>query len=339
MKQYIINKQKINDLIKTLLKKYRVVAPVEKDDIISFEQIKKPDEIKLDFTNSKIPPKSIFLPQTETLFKFSTEKNIKLETPENFEETILFGIRPCDAKSLDILKNVFSDEYEDNLFLSKLKNTLFIGLSCIDPPVNCFCTSVDGSPSSTTGLDVLLTDIGDKFFVEIITTKGENLLKIFKDFKPVTKKDIEKKTTITKKVENKIRRHMQTKNIEKVLDQIFENKFWGEIAKRCLGCGICTYLCPTCHCFDIQDEKKGKHGARIRVWDSCMYSEYTKQASGYNPRPSQMNRIRNRIYHKFNYFPKNSQVFGCVGCGRCITECPVNIDIIETINDARQVKK
>ena len=132
---------------------------------------------------------------------------------------------------------------------------------------------------------------------------------------------------------------MKTQNIEKILDQIFENKFWEEIAKRCLGCGICTYLCPTCHCFDIQDEKKGKHGARIRVWDSCMYSEYTKQASGYNPRLYQMNRFRNRVYHKFNYFPKNSQVFGCVGCGRCIIECPVNIDIIETINDAWKVEK
>ena len=339
MKQYILHKQKINDFIKTLLKKHRVVAPVEKNGITTFKQVKKPDEIKLDFTNSKIAPKSIFFPQTETLFKFSNDKNIKLESPKNFEETVFFGIRPCDAKSLYILKNVFSGEYEDSLFLQKIKNTIFIGMACVNPPINCFCTSVDGSPSATTGLDLLLTDIGDKYFVEIITKKGEDLLKNFKDFKPVTKNDEEKKTTIAKNAENKIKRHMKTQNIEKILDQIFKNKFWEDIAKRCLGCGICTYLCPTCHCFDIQDEKKGKHGARIRVWDSCMYPEYTKQASGYNPRPSQRNRLRNRVYHKFNYFPKNSQVFGCVGCGRCITECPVNIDIIEIINDAWQVEK
>jgi ferredoxin len=339
MKQYTIQKQKMNDLIKTILKKYRFIAPVEKDNITSFKEINKPDELTLNFTNSKIPPKSIFFPQTETLFKFSTDKNIKIENPDNFEETILFGIRPCDAKSLEILKNVFGNDYEDNLFLSKIKNTIFVGLSCVDPPLNCFCTSVDGSPYDSTGLDILLTDIGDKYFVDIYTKKGESLLEIFKDFKIVTKNDIEKKAIVIKNAENKIRRYMQTQNIEKILDKIFENSYWEKIARRCLGCGICTYLCPTCHCFDIQDEKKGKHGARIRVWDSCMYSEYTKQASGYNPRPNQMNRVRNRVYHKFNYFPKNSKVFGCVGCGRCITECPVNIDIIETINDAGQVKK
>jgi sulfhydrogenase subunit beta (sulfur reductase) len=339
MKQYTIHKQKMNDLIKTILKKYRIIAPVDKDNITSFKEIKKPDELTLNFKNSKIPPKSIFFPQTETLFKFSTEKNIKLENPDDFEETILFGIRPCDAKSLEILKNVFVSDYEDNLFLSKIKNTIFIGLSCVEPALNCFCTSVDGSPCDSTGLDILLTDIGDKYFVDIYTKKGEHLLDIFKDFKYVTKNDKDKKATVVKNAENKIKRYMQTQNIEKILDKIFESSYWEKIAKRCLGCGICTYLCPTCHCFDIQDEKKGEHGARIRVWDSCMYSEYTKQASGYNPRPNQMNRIRNRVYHKFSYFPKNSKVFGCVGCGRCITECPVNIDIIETINDAGQVKK
>ena len=146
MKQYSIQKQKLDNFIKIILKKYRLIAPVEKDNIISFKEIKKPDELTLNFTNSKIPPKSIFFPQTETLFKFSTGKNIKLENPDNFEETILFGIRPCDAKSLEILKNVFGTDYEDNLFLSKIKNTIFIGLSCADPTLNCFCTSFDGSP-------------------------------------------------------------------------------------------------------------------------------------------------------------------------------------------------
>jgi ferredoxin len=132
---------------------------------------------------------------------------------------------------------------------------------------------------------------------------------------------------------------MTVDNIEKKLDMIFESTYWEENARKCIGCGVCTFLCPTCHCFDIHDETNtaSNHGARIRVWDSCMYPEYTKQASGYNPRPTRMNRLRNRIYHKFNYIPKQYQVFGCVGCGRCIEKCPMAIDIIDIINNAWEV--
>jgi sulfhydrogenase subunit beta (sulfur reductase) len=136
-----------------------------------------------------------------------------------------------------------------------------------------------------------------------------------------------------------VKRRMNCENIARILDNIYENNYWNDIAMKCLGCGICTFLCPTCHCFDIQDETLGCKGARVRVWDSCMYREYTLQASGYNPRPGKMNRIRNRVFHKFNYFSKNHKIFGCVGCGRCITECPVNIDIVETVNKAREVEK
>ena len=115
------------------------------------------------------------------------------------------------------------------------------------------------------------------------------------------------------------------------LDKMFDHELWHNTAMKCIGCGICTYLCPTCHCFDMQDESTLDEGARIRVWDSCMYPEYTHHASGHNPRPARMNRVRNRVYHKFSYFPKNSNVTACTGCGRCIGYCPANIDIIDVI--------
>ena len=122
------------------------------------------------------------------------------------------------------------------------------------------------------------------------------------------------------------------------LDKIFDDPFWKTIAMKCLRCGICAYLCPTCHCFDIQDETTLSNGARLRVWDSCMYPEYTLHASGHNPRPARENRMRNRVYHKYNYYPKNLDVIACVGCGRCIDGCPVNIDIIDVVNRAGEVK-
>jgi ferredoxin len=132
---------------------------------------------------------------------------------------------------------------------------------------------------------------------------------------------------------------MKLSEVAEKLDGMFEHPIWYESARKCIGCGTCTYLCPTCHCFDMQDESTLSKGARIRVWDSCMYPEYTHHASGHNPRPARMNRVRNRVYHKFNYFPKNAEEFGCTGCGRCIEYCSANIDIIEIINKIGEIEE
>ena len=338
IRELVIDKNKIHQFIKQTLSSYVVLGPVKDNNLVLFKQITNLKEITLDFTNSQLPPKSLYFPQTETLFRFTKDENIEIETPKNDNKTLIFGMRPCDAKSLKLLDQVFSGEYKDSLFLSRRKNTTLVGLTCNNPPVNCFCTSVGGSPDDTTGLDVLLTDIGEKYFVEVLTKKGKHLVESFDRFKPAKNQDKKKKAEISRKARESIQRIAKTEKIEQILDEIFENNYWAEIARKCLGCGICTFLCPTCHCFDIQDETFGKKGARVRIWDSCMYPEYSMQASGYNPRPTQMNRMRNRVYHKFNYFPKNQHVFGCVGCGRCIGECPVNIDIIEIINKAREIK-
>jgi ferredoxin len=339
MEEIIISKTKINEFIQYVITNYSVFAPVRDKDIFLFKEIKKADEMNLEYDNSKIPPKSIFLPQTETLFKFYKNRDIELETPKKDKKTCVFGIRPCDAKSLKILDQVFTGEYEDSLYISRRKNSVLIGLTCHTPSLNCFCTSINGSPAGTDGLDVLLTDIGDRYYVDLITDKGKKFVENIPFFTPARKEDKKKKEKKVKKAKDSITRHIQCKNLVSHLDSMFDHDYWKEIAKKCLGCGICTFLCPTCHCFDMQDELAGDKGARVRVWDSCMYPEYTMQASGYNPRPHQTNRIRNRVFHKFNYLPKNNQVFGCVGCGRCITECPVNIDIIEVVNQAWEVTK
>lgn len=111
----------------------------------------------------------------------------------------------------------------------------------------------------------------------------------------------------------------------------FDSPLWGTIAERCLGCGVCTYLCPTCHCFDISDKIKGERGRRMRSWDSCQYALFTMHASGHNPRPSKRERMRQRIMHKFLYAQDNFKETFCVGCGRCVRSCPVNLDIRENV--------
>ena len=253
--------------------------------------------------------------------------------PKVQEGGVIFGIRPCDAKSVQLLKKVFEKDYRDPYFLQREENLLKIGLACMIPGENCFCTSLDLGPFSNEGLDLLFVDIGEKYYVEVKSDKGRQLIANMKELlKPATQKDREKRKEVEEKAVASIVRHMDIEGMVDKLDRIFENTLWRTFAMRCLGCGVCTYLCPTCHCFDLQDESTLMRGARVRIWDSCMYPEYTIHTSGHNPRPTRMNRVRNRVYHKFKYYHDNFDVHLCVGCGRCVDRCPVNIDIIDIVS-------
>ena len=333
MENLVIKSEKLPEMINKLIKDYLVFAPIEENEYSTFKQINKAEEMSLEFLLPRVPTKALFFEQTETLFKFTPGRkgDIKpIEFPD--KERVIIGIRPCDARSFTMLDPVFQGDFKDPLYNSKRKNAILIGLSCNKPEINCFCTSFDDSPASSKNVDILLTDINEKYFVEIVTEKGEKLIsKIKTFFESASKEDEEARNKVEEQAIKSITRKMDLDGIVLKLDEMFDHELWYNTAMKCIGCGICTYLCPTCHCFDMQDESTLDEGARIRVWDSCMFPEYTNHASGHNPRPARMNRVRNRVYHKFSYFPKNSNVTACTGCGRCIDYCPVNIDIIDVI--------
>jgi ferredoxin len=335
-----LTKEKVPELIQKMVVEYDVFGPKRYNGLTSFEQIADPSEINLEYLNSKMPPKALFFQQTETLFKFTPGVRGTIEgVDSNDKNSVIFGIRPCDANSLAILDRVFDGDYKDEYYLTKRENTVLIGLSCAQPGTNCFCTSFDDGPASADNVDLLLTDIGDKYYVEVGSDKGKKLVKSLEGlFEPATSEDTEKRNEVEERAMSMIKRSVPTDNTADKLDETFDDTLWEKYAVKCLGCGICTYLCPTCHCFDIQDECVLDRGARVRVWDTCMNTEYTLQASGYNPRPTRMNRTRNRIHHKYNYIPRNLDVIACVGCGRCIDNCPVNIDIIDVVTQAIEVK-
>ena len=343
MEQLTLPKEKLPELLGEIGSKFELVGPIEENGFLAFRKINDPKEINLDILLSRVPPKSLIFQQTETLFTYAKGKDSKVQTPK-IEETkrVIFGIRSCDARGFDIIDPVFmgkkEGDYTDPFYTKRRNRSILIGLSCNEPDANCFCTSFDDSPANTKHVDILFTDIGDKYYVEVVTEKGEDLIKkVSKIFSKATEKEGNIRKETEKAAIDAISRKMNTEGVVEKLDKMFEHEFWVETARSCIGCGICTYLCPCCHCFDIQDESTLKLGGRVRVWDSCMYEEYTHHASGHNPRPSRMNRVRNRVYHKFNYFPKNDGIFGCTGCGRCIDYCPVNIDIIEVIDKVKEV--
>ncbi|NTU59842.1 MAG: 4Fe-4S ferredoxin, partial [Deltaproteobacteria bacterium] len=239
------------------------------------------------------------------------------------------------ARSFVFLDKVFDqDKYRDPYYVAHRERSTVVSLACAAPPyAACFCTSVGGEPVGGEGADVLLTRLGDDYLAEFLTPKGEALLPCFADARPADAAAEAAKEEVRRAAEGAIRSRVPAREVKPILDANFEHPFWAALHQSCLACGTCTFLCPTCHCFDIGDETKGDDGERIRNWDSCMFPLFTLETSGHNPRPSQKERWRQRVMHKFRYIPENFDTVGCVGCGRCVLNCPVNLDIRKIVTD------
>ena len=340
-----IDKTKLDDLFDRLLN-FEIYAPAQEDGVNLYRLLDNqlPDR----FGNSKKPPKEIFFPQTEKMFDFEVEdsKVVDIKEPGISDNPILlFGIRPCDARAMMVLDELFTWDFVDPFYVERREKATTISLACTLPDMprqSCFCTSVGGSPGSPEGADMLWTDIGHQYLVDSSTEKGNKIIDLGGNlFADAADAEIEQACQAREEASQAIVRTLDIDGLAEALDNGFDQKFWEGFSSRCLGCGICTLLCPTCHCFDINDVSKREGTWRERTWDSCQYAHYTAHASGHNPRPEKKHRQRNRICHKFLYAEKNLCRIGCVGCGRCISQCPVNIDIIEVaegvkgaVNDA-----
>lgn len=337
METRLIDKDKLAGIIGKIAQDMPVFAPVKDEDNVLIRRLADGQAPLMSFANSKNAPKSVFFPHSELLLKYArTENGMTLTgAAETATETVLFGVRPCDAHSFVLLDMLFDQkEYRDPYYIDRREKTTVIALACIHPPYStCFCTSVNGSPVAADGADILLTELGKDYLAEFITPKGEKLVKYFADAPKADEKALAAKAAVAEQAARQIKSNIPAKAVKPILDENFENPFWNTIHRKCLACGTCTYLCPTCHCFDISDEVKGGDGIRFRSWDSCMYPLFTKEASGHNPRTTQKERWRQRTMHKFKYYVDNFNAIACVGCGRCVMYCPVNIDIRKIVED------
>lgn len=314
----------------------KIYAPIKDGDRVIFGEVSSPEQIDKEYIQTTLSPKELVFPRFEELFRYKyDEKNIKMEEPEpKLTPIVLFGIRPCDAKAFSILNAVFSWDYKDKFFIEKLKNLQIIAVSCKKADEFCFCTSVDGNPGGTEGSDILLTEMeNDNYLAEILTDNGKKIVASAPSlFTEAGNVDKEKYIVKLKPV-------FELKQVAEKLPKVFDNaNLWAEQSMRCLGCGACAYICPSCVCFDIQDESNKKGGRRYRTWDSCAFSQFTIHTSGHNPRDIQSNRWRQRIMHKFLYFNERLGVIGCIGCGRCSRACPADMNILEHVKMIMEVK-
>jgi sulfhydrogenase subunit beta (sulfur reductase) len=320
-----------------LIGTYRIFAPVKDGDFHNFKLLetgKKPD---FNYQNSRLSPKAIVYPRSERMFEYSLDEkesdaHIVKEAEKDYSPQAIVGIRPCDVRAFQIVKKNFDNpEFRDPWWVRRFESSVIVGLGCNEPCATCFCTSAGSGPFDEEGMDVLLYDMGERFLAKGLTEKGEKLLEEARggaEADEGSQNDAEK---LAESSREKIKTRISTDKLgEKDVIELFDAPFWERVAFACLNCGTCTYLCPTCWCFDIQDEVYGKEGDRIRNWDSCMFPLFTFHGSGHNPRDQKFKRVRQRFMHKLKYYvDKYQNGIQCSGCGRCVRYCPVNIDIRE----------
>ena len=329
-----VSKKDIAQLLKTWSQQFNVLAPSRDSGVAAMAEWDGKDTSFLEwYRNTVVPPKASFLPPMEAMFRFrKDEEGYQIEPPtENGRKQLLFGIRPCDARAMAILDMTFEDAYKDPYYLEKRKKAVLVGLGCTNPCESCFCTSMGTSPTDPTNVDLMLIDIGDHFLIEEVTAKGKELIAKTSGLKEATKNDEAEAEKAKGTAYNKVSRKLDTEGIkDKLLDSFDDEEFWGKTAAKCISCGICTLLCPTCYCFDINDEMVKGEGTRFRSWDSCGFPLYTKMPME-NPRQEKWRRVRQKVCHKYEFYPMAFDVIACTGCGRCIRLCPVNWDITQVI--------
>ena len=318
--------EKLFDILKQNSK--TIYAPATKNGKVTFREALSFKEIATGYIQTIQSSKDIAFPRTEKLFEYSKgSEGISVKGTEinGFPEIILWGVRPCDAMGIGQLSAIFNWDYKDEIYNNRLSRVTVFGFSCSSADEYCFCTSVGGNPGKTEGSDILLTQLGENgdYLAEILTEKGSAVVSMASGL--FEKAGEIKKDQFLADVPVRFDRE----EIRGRLDKFFESGQWIEQSLKCLGCGACAYVCPTCACFDIQDEEHGKSGSRVRCWDSCGFSHFTIHTSGHNPRDVQSQRWRQRIMHKFSYMPERLSVYGCTGCGRCSRACPVDMNILE----------
>jgi len=327
MTEKLISHTNLERLLERLRERGTVYAPGrDAEGEVALLQWPQKEPLALGYKNFRLSPKDFFLPQTQTLLLAQNGQWAEPSLPT--AERFLFGVRPCDARALALLDKVFLDGQQNDPYYAHLREkTTVIGLACAQTMPSCFCTSVGGGPGDGTGMDVLAVALEDDLLLRGQTGRGEELLCSAADLlSEASPAALEAAVELIHGAEDQLA-PVATADSARRLREAFEAPLWETAGQKCLGCGTCSFLCPTCHCFDITDEIRGGVGRRVRTWDCCAYPQFTLHGSGHNPRPTPKERWRQRMMHKFRYAVENFAVPFCVGCGRCIRNCPVSMDL------------
>lgn len=304
---------------------YQIVALTEKGEKVLFDYVSSIQQIKLNYSPTVLPPKKFFFPKDEVLLDYTSDGKIKSRIEA--KPIVFFGIRPCDLNGMKILDEAFADDHGDPNYLAKKEKAVIIGVDCQEIcDKHAFCFKVN-TQDAKGGFDIMLYELGDNYLIKFGNEKGENFAKKYFILEEASESEFE--TFRSLKLTN-FKNEKQFDNLERfpeIFDQNRNHPIWDQEGARCLSCGSCIMVCPTCYCFDVKDEMEMNlhKGCRTRNWDACMLSSFATVATGENFRHNATVRLHHRINRKFNYLMKKHQMSVCVGCGRCVRVCLADI--------------
>jgi sulfhydrogenase subunit beta (sulfur reductase) len=327
MKARVLRNSEIENFVGQLLGGHDVFGIKREGDFCLYAAIADGAELDLKAGRPRKSAKEFLFPQTQTMFAFKAGGS-KAMRPKIEKPRVLLGALACDLRGIAFQDAVFlQGEFKDPYYAELRDKTIIFGMACESMWATCFCASFEIDPHEAAGCDCHMAPIADGYLLEPLTEHAEHLIA---NFPEATDADFEQAKAAAKHFHETANPAVPVHELADRLKDIFEAPFWEDTVNGCLGCGACTFVCPTCHCFDIADETIGDDGQRIRTWDSCMAPKFTLHTSGHNPRTEYSQRRRQRMLHKFQYTNKNLGMLGCVGCGRCVEMCPVNWDIRDT---------
>ncbi len=312
-------------------------APIRMSGAVNWGVWEKDRTVDLDTLKSVKSPKDVFFPQCQTMYTVSKgEDGFSIDPMKLTQKPFcVFGIRPCDVKALVVMDQVFLADPVDTFYKARREQAILVSLACHRPSQTCFCSVFGTDAAECEGADVAMWMIGDDLFMEGQTDKGNEFLGQFSELLQDTDdtKAVEDEKASIRKITEKL--PYSSLSLEGwgagMTDEKFDDPNWQQLSDACLACGTCTFVCPTCQCYDIKDYDTGHGIQRYRCWDSCMYSDFTLMAAA-NNRTTQMQRYRQRFMHKLVYFPTNNDgMYMCVGCGRCVDRCPQALNIVKVI--------
>jgi len=335
---YKIAKENLSALFQKIAESFELYLPVKTAGQTNFAAWNADAEVDLDTLKTVKSAKDAFFPQSEGLYTVKKEGKKMSVEPESLKEQdfVVFGMRACDVKGLEVLDNVFLADPVDTFYAARRDHGTIVAFACHEPEETCFC-KVFGVDAAAPASDVAVWTVGEDLYWKAQSEKGEALTERVKELLADADTSGEAEVEAEKEAIHKIVEKLPYMNLSlegwngDALSEKFDSPVWEELYKPCLACGTCTFVCPTCQCYDIKDYTAGTTVSRYRCWDSCMYSDFTMMAHG-NNRTSQMQRFRQRFMHKLVYYPANNDgMYSCVGCGRCVEKCPQALNIVKVI--------
>ncbi len=330
-----IAKNKLNEVYAKIAETMGLYIPIKKAGEVNYHVWGKGKEVSLETLKTVKSPKNMFFPQSENMMKFKTGgKNLEIiDIRDEKRPFVLFGVKACDYKAIEVLDKVFLADPVDTYYQARREATTIVTLACSKPEESCFCKAFGIDATAPEG-DVTTWLDENYLYWQANTQKGEALTELIKAYaENGGEAEVASQQEATKAVIDAL--PFSALDLSRFkpenLNELFDDPAWESLSEACLGCGTCTFVCPTCQCFDIRDFKTNEGVLRYRCWDSCMYSDFTLMAHG-NSRTTQMQRFRQRFMHKLVYYPsQNDGLYSCVGCGRCVNKCPQKLNIVKVV--------